>query len=135
MKRRLRLAALAALLGLLLSAATVPFAGWHHIYRTAWIADPEHVGRVKQIAVTFPIYWFYVAAGLGTFLASFTELGSGEGLRARTVFLFLVLSDLTYAWVGGIGYICRRRMVFGNGADRYPAIVIALVLRRAPDVH
>lgn len=95
MTRRLGLATLAALPALLLSATIVPFVReWHNIYRTAWVDDPEHVGRVKLIAIMFPIYCFYVAAGLGTFLASLTVLRSGEGLRTRTVFLFLVLSDL-----------------------------------------
>lgn len=105
MRRRLGLAILAALLALLLSATIVPFVhNWHNIYRTAWINDPERVGRVKLIAIFFPIYWFYVAAGLGTFLASLAVLRSGEGLRARRIFLFIVLSDFIYAWVGGIGY-------------------------------
>ena len=105
MTRRLRLAALAAILALLLSVATVPFVReWHNIYRTAWIDDPERAGHVKLIAVVFPIYWFYVAAGLSSFLGSFIALGSGEGLRVRSLVLFLVLTDLLYVWIGGIGY-------------------------------
>src|ERR1700744_5653234 len=94
MTPRLRLAILAALLALLLSAAIVPFVReWHYISRTAWIDDPERPGRVKLIAVVFPIYLFYVAAGLGSFLGSWMALGSGEGLRLRSLLLFVVLTD------------------------------------------
>jgi len=105
MTRRLRLAALASILALLLSAAVVPFVReWHYIDRTAWIDDPDHPGRVKLIAVMFPIYWFYIAAALCSFLGSFIVLRSGEGLRARSLLLFLLLTDLLYVWIGGIGY-------------------------------
>jgi hypothetical protein len=112
MTRRLGLATLAALLALLLSATIVPFVReWHDIHRTAWVDDPEHVGRVKLIAIAFPIYWFYVAAGSGAFLASLIVLRSGEGLRARTLFLFLILSDLFYVSVGVIGYEISQKLL------------------------
>jgi hypothetical protein len=105
MTPRFRLAALAAILALLLSAATVPLVrDWHDIYRIATIDDPEHAGRLKRVLLVFPIYWFYVAAGLGSFLASLIALGSGEGLRMRSLFFFLILSDVIYAGIGGIGF-------------------------------
>jgi hypothetical protein len=101
---RLKLALLASGFALLLSCAVVPFVHhWHLIYRTAWIDDPDRAGRVKQIAVVMPIYWFYVAAGLGGFLASLVTLGS-EAVRTRRLILFLILCDVIYAWFGGIGY-------------------------------
>jgi hypothetical protein len=106
MTPRLRLATLAAMLALLLSAAAVPFVyDWQHISQTTLIDDPAHAGRVKHNLVVFPIYWFYVAAGVGCFLASYIALGSGEGLRARSLVFFLVLSDIIYAWIGGIGFM------------------------------
>ena len=112
MTPRFRLAVLAAILALLLSAAIVPFVrDWHNIYRTAWVDDPERPGRVKQIAVFFSVYWFYVAAALGTFLASLTALRSGEAVRARSLLLFLLLCDLFYAWIGGIGYMLSLHLL------------------------
>lgn len=93
MRKRLRLAALAAALALLLSAAIVPLVdSWHHICR-------------PSTALCLPVFWFYAAGGLGAFLASFMALNSGETVRLRSLLSFILLCDLFYTWIGGIGFM------------------------------
>jgi hypothetical protein len=112
MTPRFRLAILTAILALLLSAAVVPFVRhWHQISSNVRIDDPEHPGRVKQITIFFHIYWFYVAATVGSFLASFITLRPGETVRARSVILFLVRCDFFYAWIGGMAYILHLNLL------------------------
>ncbi|MCG2640840.1 hypothetical protein ACFPGQ_16845 [Bradyrhizobium sp. GCM10023181] len=99
---RLRLAALVAALALLLSAAIVPLVdSWHHICRPG-------------TALCLPIYWFYAAAGLGTFSASFLALKTGERVRLRSLLSFALLCDLFYAWIGGIGFLLHLSLLAPN---------------------
>ena len=109
---RFRLAVFAAILALLISAAVVPFVhDWHHIERTVRIVDPERPGRFKQIAIFFPIYWFYVAAAVGSFLASLIALRSAETVRVPSLIFFLLLCDFFYAWIGGVAYMLHLYML------------------------
>jgi len=102
MRGRLRLAAIAAALALLLSAAIVPLVDvWHDICRP---------GTDRCL----PIFWFYAAGGLGAFLASFIALKTGETVRPRSLLLFVVLCDLFYTWIGGFGFMLHLFLLAPN---------------------
>ncbi|QQO17822.1 hypothetical protein JJB99_17635 [Bradyrhizobium diazoefficiens] len=102
MRRRLRLAALGATLALLLSAAVVPFVdSWHHICR-------------PDTALCLPVFWFYAASVVGAFLASFIALNTGETVRRPSLLSFILLCDLFYAWIGGIGFMLHLILLAPN---------------------
>ncbi|MDH2355470.1 hypothetical protein QCM77_29170 [Bradyrhizobium sp. SSUT18] len=98
----MRLAALAAALALLLSAAIVPLVdSWHHVCRPG-------------TALCLPVFWFYAAGVLGAFLASFIALNTGETVRLRSLLSFMLLCDLFYTWIGGIGFMLHLFLLAPN---------------------
>jgi hypothetical protein len=64
------------------------------------ICLPMMSRRIGQVWC-IPVYWFYIAAGVGSFLASRIAFPTGEARTKSSFMLFIFLCDVFSMWIGG----------------------------------